>query len=61
MKTSTVEAWVWVLVYGGLLLFCLGLFIDRADFALGWLFNLVGAALAVAGVVLIFVRARMGP
>ena len=61
MKTSTVEAWVWVLVYGGLLLFCLGLFIDRGDFALGWLFNLVGGSLAVAGVVLIFLRARMGP
>ena len=61
MKTSTVEAWVWVLVYGGLLLFCLGLFIDRSDFALGWLFNLVGGSLAVAGVVLIFLRARMGP
>jgi len=61
MKTSTVEAWVWVLVYGGLLLFCLGLFIDHSDFALGWLFNLVGGALAVVGVVLIFLRARMGP
>jgi hypothetical protein len=26
MRTSTVEALVWVLVYGGLLLLCLGLF-----------------------------------
>lgn len=61
MKTSTVEAWVWLLVYGGLLLFCLGLFIDRNDFPLGWLFNLLGGALAVVGVVLIFLRSRMGP
>ena len=37
MKTSTVEALVWVLVYGGLLLLCLGLFVLRTDTMLGWL------------------------
>jgi hypothetical protein len=59
MKTSAVEAWVWVLIYGGLLLFCLGLFIDRSDFALGWLVGLTGAALVLAGVLLIYLRSRM--
>jgi hypothetical protein len=59
MKTSAVEAWVWVLIYGGLLLFCLGLFIDRSDFALGWLVGLTGAALVLAGVLLIYIRSRM--
>jgi len=56
MKTSTIEALVWVLVYGGLLLLCLGLFVSRSDGGLGWLLVLAGAALAVAGVVLIYLR-----
>lgn len=61
MKTSTVEALVWVLVYGGLLLLCQGLFVLRSDGVLGWLMVLTGSALAVAGAMLIFVRSRMGP
>ena len=61
MKTSTVEALVWVLVYGGLLLLCLGLFVLRADDLLGWPLVLAGGATAVAGAVLIYIRSRMGP
>jgi uncharacterized membrane protein len=61
MKTSTVEALVWVLVYGGLLLLCLGLFVARTDSTLGWVLVLAGAAIAAVGVVLIVVRSRMGP
>jgi len=61
MKTSTVETLVWVLVYGGALLLVLGLFVARSDGALGWLLGLAGAAIAVAGVVLIYLRSRMGP
>ena len=61
MKTSTVEALVWVLVYGGLLLLCLGLFGGRSDGVLGWLLGLAGAVLAATGVALIYVRSRMGP
>ena len=61
MKTSTVEALVWVLVYGGLLLLCLGLFVARSDGGLGWLLVLAGGATALAGVALIYLRSRMGP
>ncbi len=61
MKPSTVEALVWVLVYGGLLLLSLGIFVGRTDAGLGWLLGLAGGAIAVAGVVLIYVRSRMGP
>ncbi len=61
MKTSTVEALVWVLVYGGLLLLCLGLFVLRGDATLGWLLLLAGGAIAVAGVALIYIRSRLGP
>ena len=61
MKTSTIEAWVWVLIYGGLLLACLGLFVARTDAALGWQLGTVGGVAVVAGVLLIVVRSRMGP
>ncbi len=61
MKTSTVEALVWVLVYGGLLLLCLGLFVLRAGGMLGWPLVVLGGALALAGAVLIVVRSRMRP
>jgi hypothetical protein len=61
MKPATVEALVWVLVYGGLLLLCLGLFVQRADGPLGAVLMVAGGIVAVAGVVLIYVRSRMGP
>ncbi|AKJ29301.1 hypothetical protein [Caldimonas brevitalea] len=58
MKTSTLETWIWVLIYGGLLVLCLGVFVARRDEALGQGFMLVGAVAAVVGVVLIYVRSR---
>jgi hypothetical protein len=61
MKPSTVEALVWVLIYGGLLLLSLGLFVQRADGPLGWLLIATGGLLAAGGVVLIYLRSRMGP
>jgi hypothetical protein len=61
MKPSTVEALVWVLIYGGLLLLCLGIFTARLDARLGWLLGVAGGAIAAVGVVLIYVRSRMGP
>ncbi len=61
MKTSTMQTWAWVLIYGGLLLLCLGLFASRADPALGWTLVVAGGLLAAAGVVLIVLRSRLGP
>ena len=61
MRTSTVEALVWVLVYGGLLLLCLGVFVLRTDAMLGWLMVLAGGAIAAVGALLIYLRSRMGP
>ena len=59
MKPATVEAWVWILIYGGLLLLCLGLFVARNDAALGWTTTVAGGLLAVVGVLLIYLRSRM--
>ncbi|MBL8352501.1 MAG: hypothetical protein JNL87_19560 [Burkholderiaceae bacterium] len=59
MKPATVEVWVWVLIYGGLLLLCLGLFVARSDAALGWTTSVVGGLAAAVGVLLIYLRSRM--
>ncbi|HEU4460661.1 MAG TPA: hypothetical protein VFR90_16195 [Methylibium sp.] len=53
MKHATLERWIWVLLYGGVLASMIGLWSMERDARLGWL--LVGAgitvtALGVAGV-----------
>ena len=58
-STRSVETLIWVLIYGGLIGACLGLFVEREDFALGWSFVVVGALIAAAGAVLVWVRSRM--
>lgn len=59
MKTSTVETLVWVLIYGGLLGVGLGLAVQRYVEPLGWGIAATGIVVAIAGVVLIYVRSRM--
>lgn len=59
MKPATVEAWAWILNYGGLLLMCLGLFVGRGDALLGWVLGVAGATLVATGVLLIYLRSRM--
>ncbi len=50
---------VWVLIYGGLLTFILGLAVRRVDAGLGLWFIVPGTVAAVAGFVLIYVRSRL--
>jgi hypothetical protein len=59
MKPVTVETWVWILIYGGMLLFCLGLFVGRGDATLGGMLGVAGGGLVAAGVLLIYLRSRM--
>ena len=54
MKAATVEVWAWVLIYGGLLLVCLALFVGRNDLELGWAVGSTGG-----GLLLIYLRSRM--
>ena len=56
---ARIEAWVWVLIYGGLLTLVLGLALRRADGGWGDALALGGLVLAVAGAVLIWVRSRL--
>ena len=59
MKAARVEVWIWVLIYAGLVLFALGLSVQRGDASLGWGIAALGIALAAVGIVLIWVRSRM--
>ena len=61
METSKVEAWAWLLIYGGLLLLVLGLFVTPLAAALGWRLLSGGGALLLAGALLVVLRSRMGP
>lgn len=50
---------IWVLVYGGLLTFILGLFTQRTDAVLGTSLSWFGGVVAVVGFALIYVRSRL--
>jgi O-antigen/teichoic acid export membrane protein len=60
MKNSTLETLAWVLLYGGLLLLCLAVFVFRGGDAahVGWTLVGVGGMAAVAGVLAIWWRSR---
>ena len=50
---------IWSLIYGGLLLLVLGLFVEKSDAAIGWIRVVAGGAAAALGFVLIYVRSRI--
>jgi len=59
MKAARIETLIWVLIYGGLLAVCLGVFLRREVAALGWVSIVGGAFAAAAGALLVWVRSRM--
>ena len=61
MHNESLEKLTWVLIYGGLLALCLGLFLRPGDDVLGWAFIVIGVITAVAGAALVWVRSRRGP
>jgi hypothetical protein len=54
-----IERLVWTLIYGGLFTLVIGLATHSRDALTGWLLVVLGAVVAAAGVVLIWVRSRM--
>nr|WP_315463884.1 hypothetical protein [uncultured Rhodoferax sp.] len=52
------ERLVWILIYGGLLSIVLGYFLEQQGQDASWFWQLGGLAVA-AGVVAVFVRARL--
>jgi drug/metabolite transporter superfamily protein YnfA len=61
MKPSTIETLVWVLLYGGLLILSVSVFVEPADGGLVTVLRWLGGSGAVAGVLLIVLRSRMKP
>jgi len=53
------EKWSWLFIFGGLLTLGLGLALLRIDAAWGWWVVVPAALAAAAGVVMIFLRARL--
>ncbi|HEY2256593.1 MAG TPA: hypothetical protein VGI11_13225 [Variovorax sp.] len=56
---AALEAWIWVLIYGGLFALILGIATGRSDPTLGWSMAAPGVVVALVGVVLIYVRSRL--
>ena len=52
---------IWVLIFGGLFAVVLGFASRSGAPATGWTLMVFGACVAAAGVVLIWVRSRLGP
>jgi hypothetical protein len=61
MKTAALETWTWVLLYGGLLAICLGVFVLLRGGVLAWPLIGAGVLAVVLGMVCIVVRSRMPP
>ena len=61
MRNARLETLIWVLIYGGLLALCLGLFVWRMGGGFGVLLIVGGVLVALVGAALIVVRARRGP
>ena len=60
-RARRIEAWTWVLLYGGLLAVALSLFIPAAQPALACGLRLGGGLAALVGLLLIVLRSRMRP
>ena len=65
MDAKRIEKWIWPLIYGGLLLLSLGLFVGRRIDGMGtgigmsWAMVLIGVTGVVAGAVLLVLRSRL--
>jgi hypothetical protein len=59
MNAKTIETLAWVLIYSGLLVAALGLFLRRSDMVLGSVIIAVGLLDTAAGVILVWLRSRM--
>lgn len=59
LQLKSLQALIWVLIYGGLLTLVVGLSLGRYDPSAGLACVVVGGLLAVFGALLIFLRARL--
>ena len=58
-KMARLHKIIWTLIFGGLLTIILGIFVERAGDAIGWMMVVAGGVLTAIGMVLIYVRSTM--
>lgn len=56
---QSIQRWVWICIYSGLLSIVLSIFLARQDLSLARVIQWAGFALVSVGVVLIYVRSRL--
>jgi apolipoprotein N-acyltransferase len=61
MTAAKLETWTWVLIYGGLLSLCLGVFVLMRGGLLGWPLVVLGVLAVALGALFIVLRARIAP
>ena len=59
MSVERMESLTWVLIFGGMAVFGLGVSVQQADDFLGTMLMVGGAVFAAAGCVLVWVRSRI--
>ena len=60
-QKARLDRWIWVLIFGGLFAVVLGFASRPVAPATGWSLMVVGGCVCACGVVLIWVRSRLGP
>ena len=58
---ARLDVLIWVLIFGGMFAIVLGIASRSAAAATGWIMIVVGVSACAVGVVLIWVRSRLGP
>ena len=58
-RTARLHKIIWTLIFGGLLVVILGIFVGKTDDAIGWTMVATGGVLTAVGAVLIYVRSTM--
>ena len=58
-KMARLHKIIWTLIFGGLITIILGIFVERAGDAMGWMMVAAGGVLTAIGGVLIYVRSTM--
>ena len=58
---ARLDVLIWVLIFGGMFAIALGAASRPVAPATGWALMVIGGCVTAAGVVLIWVRARLGP
>ena len=60
-KMARLHKLIWTLIFGGLLTIILGIFVGKADDAIGAIMVVTGGVLTVIGAILIYVRSTLTP